>query len=155
MAGEFAALDRKLGALADALDGRALTAITTRVAKDAKDDALKALRGDVGGDQKMSNWRPKLNARYDVTGPGEANVKPTPSGPWKVLDEGAKPHTIKAKRRNRSSVLRTPYGPRRSVRHPGTRGKGTWDEASNRIARETPKRVHIEVRKALGRVFGG
>lgn len=45
-------------------------------------------------------------------------VQGTPAGPWSWLTSGTAPHAIRRRKR----------GPMRkmTVRHPGTRGKGTW-----------------------------
>jgi hypothetical protein len=176
VADSLADMGRKFDELAKLLSGRAQADIMKRLALAAKKDALTAAAADVGADLAMSNWKKaRLGARFDLDGENRATVKPTPSGPWKVVDEGAAAHDVTPKRAlvkgkgsrkinaqiksarfgaaSGSHPLRTPFGPRWSVHIPHTRGHGTWGKASVKISRETPKRYNDEVVKALGRVF--
>lgn len=182
MADSLAECAAKFDKVGDLLTGAKLKQISTRLGTAAKKDALTAAAKDVGADLAMSNWkRAKLGARFDVVGDDTVKVKPTPSGPWKVITDGAGSHEVSAKlgrikgrgaslRRNErnfnqafgvrgvgvysgATPLSTPFGPRYRVRVAKSRGKGTWDDAVKVIGRESPKRVHREVVKALSEVF--
>ena len=99
------------------------------------------------------HWRRnlRLTAGYEADA-HSVRITPRPSGPWKVITVGARPHRIPRPRRAAKPVT-TPYGVFRSVQHPGSRGKGTWFRVSDAVAREAPEIVHDEVVKALGRTF--
>jgi hypothetical protein len=56
-------------------------------------------RKDSGGDLKLSRWGKngtKLNAGYELKGGVQASalLRPRPAGPWRVLEDGARPHLI-------------------------------------------------------------
>ena len=131
--------------LARALDGAALQKIVTKAGVEAKKDAAAAAQRDLGG--SFSNWRRnrpiRLDARFDHKGPGQLLVQPVrrSGGPWKVAESG------------RSAGLSK--GRKRKGRVGRTEGFGTWTKATTVINRETPRRVHIEVRRALSDAFGG
>lgn len=175
---DLAALTRKLNAIAEALEGPEMRKVMSKVGMQAKRDGLVAAAKDVGGDLAMHNWKKaKLNVSYEVTDDSSVVVKPTPSGPWKVISEGAAAHTVTAKRTlvkgkgsrainkriksaafgaaSGSRPLNTPYGPRYSVHIPHTRGRGTWDSATDKIRTGAPKVVDGEVQGILRRVIGG
>jgi hypothetical protein len=64
-----------------------------------KNAVLDQARKDSGGDLKLSRWGKngtKLNAGYDVKGGAQASalLRPRPAGPWRVLEDGARPHLI-------------------------------------------------------------
>lgn len=67
-----------------------------------KSSVLEQARKDTGGDGRMSRWGRKsggttLSAGYKVGGSQsspEALLTPRPSGPWRVLEDGARPHLI-------------------------------------------------------------
>lgn len=63
---------------------------------------LRTGRRDSGGDLRLSRWGRngiKLNAGYDIRGRGvdvSAAISPRPYGPWKVMEDGARPHIVAA-----------------------------------------------------------
>lgn len=81
-------------------------------------------------------------------------------GPLHLLANPTKPHTIETRRASGSRrqasgalALRTPYGPRYTVQHPGTRGKDTWhkgvDKARPLVGVTMQRAVEAEVRKVF------
>lgn len=86
------------------------------------------LRSATGGDGALSH--DKGGGRATVMtrrrGQGAATVEAAGSiGTWAILQRGTRPHTVNARR---GKVLRTPYGPRRTVRVSGVRGRRTWTQ---------------------------
>lgn len=149
----FEEVANKFRKLANDLDGAGLEKITTRVATLGKGDVLKEVENDVGSDRKMSGWRPKFNARYDLTGPGVATIRAVPPGPWKVLEDGRR-NGVTLPKRKRRKVYRTPRGLRTATKEKpftlgGTTGKGTFRKAQTVIARKTPDRIRDETNKLL------
>lgn len=145
----------------------------------AKKVHLKRIRKDSGGDLKLSGvnrakGRPggvKVGARYDVSN-RQVTIKAT--GPMPLIANDTAGRVIrsayaKGRRRkgfvgptfggqfkgDRRAVLNIPgIGYRRSVRHPGTRGKGTWTKSvkpAKKAANEAITDMHINIVK---RAFG-
>lgn len=137
----LAELNAKLSRLTDALEGPSQREVIGRIALAAKNDALTALDRDRPG-RKFHNWKPKLSVGYDVTSDTTAVVKPRPSGPWKVLNDG--------RRRGRKYVRKR----KRVIGWGPTKGKDTWTKAHAEIVAKTPNRVDDEVQKHLRKVFG-
>jgi hypothetical protein len=143
VADDLAGFARKMGKLGDELSGAALKRIATSVVVEAKKDADKAVRADLG-DTSMSGWRRgrpiPIQARFDVKNESQVEVLPSPRsrGPWRVLNDGRKAGTSRRRRRSGS-----------------TRGKNTWDEAAREIERRTPERVSKEVNQAVRRALRG
>lgn len=87
-------LHKQLDEVAQQFDGRAIDKRLMRLALMAKGDADEVVATDVGADYAMSNWRRNkpipIHVRYDLTGPHQVTVHPTPrsKGPWRVLEEG-------------------------------------------------------------------
>jgi len=104
-----------------------------KLAKRVVDDAARA---DVGGDMAGKHRRPiKLRARDKGIRPIERGravlVVGTPAGPWVWRNTGTDAHMIRRRKR----------GPMRkmSVRHPGTRGRGTWRGVVERCSDLVPR----------------
>ena len=60
---------------------------------------LEAARRDSGGDGRLSRWGKsgtQLGAGYKLDGTASATalLRPRPAGPWRVLEDGARPHLI-------------------------------------------------------------
>lgn len=130
-----------VGKLAAVLNGPDLRRLTSSVALRAKRDAEHALDADLPG-RKFTNWRPKLSVGYTVLDDTSATVRPRPSGPWKVLNDGRKAGQKYSRKRGQN------------VGWGATVGKGTWTvDAAPVIRRETPGRVdkgvQDSIRKAL------
>jgi hypothetical protein len=161
MADDFASFNRKLDDFRSELDGTKLKAKLDQIGKAAKDDAAKAVQGDLG-DQSMSNWRRgspfKIEARYDLKGDHEIEVTPTPRarGPWRVLEDGrrggsATDLVLVGRVRKKSGTRRAKS---RGRNQGATAGKNTWSEAVEIMERETPKRVDRYVVEAAIRKSG-
>lgn len=101
----------------------------------------EAVTRDIG-DLSMSNWRRgrpiNLGARFDVLGDNSVEVSPRRGGrgPMRVLNDGRKPGVS-----------------RRGRPVSGSRGKGTWSDATQAMERELPKVAHQHVTKVLRRHF--
>jgi hypothetical protein len=150
--------------------GNANRKAVTEAAKIYKEGVIRTAKQDVGQDQRIGRWRwnwrsktyksLKVSAGYDVRGYSNAValLKARPMGPWRVLESGARPHSIRPKivrgktdiksgaRRSkrvagrdklaRPIALGFPDGNARfGVMHPGTAGKRTW---SRGIDQATP-----------------
>lgn len=92
----------------------------------------------------------KLSVRTSFTGAGRgatAVLAGTPKGAWSIIEYGTKPHPIPRLSGSSSraarpmlgpafggfksrKMLRTPYGPRRTVWHPGTKGQHPWEKGT-------------------------
>lgn len=112
----------------------------------AKDEQLKVMRHDAGGDLTLSRVRSgkgaKIGARYDFT--PDANVIVKATGPVPLIANPSEPHVIPRQnaRRARRRLLLRDGGIRSVVGHPGTRGKDTW----NRGRRD----AHPRITKVIG-----
>jgi hypothetical protein len=93
-------------------------AIEQRLRADSGDGALSHDRG--GG--RATTRIVKGSATADVVADGNRGV-------WGILEGGTRPHTVTA---GRGRLLRTPYGPRRSVNVSGVRGKRTFTLGAER-----------------------
>ena len=90
------------------------------------DDAVRQqLQRDTGGDGGFSHGRELGRAQTRVTSsPGEAVVEAAGSmRVWGILQRGTSGHEVHAAR---GRFLRTPYGPRRSVRVSGVSARETF-----------------------------
>ena len=89
----------------------------------------------------------RLTTRRTV-GSSVVFIEGVPAGIWTWLETGTKPHRIPKGRRK--TFLSFNGVVRRSVRHPGTRGKRTWTQTVETFRREYPDIVTTQVKKALG-----
>ena len=92
----------------------------------------KRVQRDTGGDGGLSGARELGRATVEVdASSGEATISAGGSmSIWAMIESGTSSHEIRARGSGRRAVLRTPYGPRRTVRVSGTRGRRTWTEGS-------------------------
>lgn len=74
-------------------------------------------------------------------------------GPLHLLERSTKPHEITPKKRNKKQALSTPYGPRRRVKHPGTRGKHPWRKGVTKAAPLVPKAFKDGFYEPIERIF--
>lgn len=141
------------------LSVEAETAMVTAAAELVKTSIAAAVQEDVRNGRVAGA---KVGARYDVkvyTGHPVALVKE--DGPLHLESNPTQPHIIIPKdtvvgrfrgREARLSAywgsaggaahpLRTPYGPRWRVNHPGTRGKRTWQKGVERAEAIMPQAV--------------
>ncbi len=132
---------------------RALRQATKLALADAVKVARKELEGVgrryTGGDLRFSNMG---GARIGVRSkPIDNGVLVMAKGPWGMLQPGAKPHTITA-RKGKALKLGGDY--RRSVRHPGTPNTQAWDRGRDatfdKLGVVVLKRIGDEVEEAFG-----
>lgn len=137
----------------------------TRVATLARNDMRGPIRAATGGDFRLSHVGKAgapANVRYDL-GPN-ARVPLNGfvlegTGAIKLLEQGAKPHRIraKAKRRRsnpRASVLGAGYRhPVREVRHPGTRPARTWSKAGAAMLPKVPRYYAQAITETLAGIY--
>lgn len=153
---DLAGLQRKIDKLTKDIDTRKLV---KQVALQAKEDVTKEIERDLGSDAKFSNWKPVLKAGFTLTSDTTADLKPRPSGPFAVLDQGRKRGAV-APKRKASKTYATPWGPRTYTKAKPlvlgpTKGKDTWKRATEEIKKNTPERVQKEVHKLLSNIFDG
>lgn len=169
----FDPLARKLGQLEKEMSGEAAQQAMTKIGVEAKKEAVKAVREDLG-DESMSGWwkptqkRPTrkpipIVTQFDVIGDSVIEIVPRGSakGPWRVLEEGRKAGTAgefrdftkRQKRKDGSVVLK--QGRRRYKRNVGASPpKRTWTEAADRILRTLPQFAYrYRVVEPMTRVF--
>lgn len=114
----------------------------------------------------------KIDAKSKLLRAGKHNVtaEVRAVGPVPLIDANTKPRRIAsayaggtraarsvafgpvlpgANRGGRRAVLKTPFGFRRSVRHPGTKGKGTWNKGKNDALREAGQTIGREMDQAF------
>lgn len=152
MASKFAAFQKNLvGAQRDGVRAGALlvtTSVRRELARAAPSGRLSGVgrrgaRLSVGFDAPRSTSNPVALVRA--------------RGPWQLIENRTRAHTIVAKRRRRAQTRRaavlTPAGPRASVNHPGTRGKHPWERgvrvAEPRILPTMQAEVHAAMVKAF------
>jgi len=115
-------------------------------AKLAKRVVEDEARTAVGGDMAGKHRRPiRLRGRDKGIRPIENGravlVVGTPAGPWVWLNTGTDAHAIRRRKR----------GPMRkmTVRHPGTRGRGSWRAVVERCTELVPRIFTDAVREAV------
>lgn len=157
--------------VADRKSVEAAALFTVRIAR-------AAIQAGSGGDNRLSNVGrgARVGARYDVRGTQNPTALVYATGPLHLLDNPTRPHQITPKvKKGRSRAsraafynaifggeggfgsarpLRTPYGPRYRVQHPGTKGKRTWQRSIDRAEPFLPKIFAEQQRRELRRYFG-
>lgn len=90
------------------------------VRAEALDQARRAAGGDLAlaGKHRPIPLEVTLTSQVAAAGTATVRVAGTPTGPWRWIDTGTRPHRIRRRRRGPKSRL--------AVRHPGTAGKGAW-----------------------------
>lgn len=142
--------------------------------------ARASIAAGSGGDSVLSNvgrGGAKVGARFDVKGTQNPSALIRATGPLHLLDNPTSPHVIVPrslrKGRSRSSrgdfynalfgggsgfgsakPLRTPYGPRMRVQHPGTRGKRTFWRAIDNVRPLIPITFRTEMVRQMRRYYG-
>jgi hypothetical protein len=129
MADDLNDMQRKLGDLARSLEN---PKVNRAVADLGRRDILAELDADLPG-RRFRRWGVVMDIRVDGSSP--ARISGYPLAPWKVLDVGRSP------------------GTNGHVSWGATRGKGTWQDGSAKVADESPKRVDDEVRQILHRIY--
>lgn len=133
--------------LSKALDASVKAALKD-AGKTAKDE-LEAQGRRRTGDLRFSNMRgAKIGVRTRVS---SDEVTVSPSGPWGILEPGAKGHQIGTKGRPLKINGKVVRGP---VKHPGTRDTRAWsigqDETFRVVGEQFPKQVGDDVEEAFG-----
>ena len=105
-----AQLVRKIDTYATSI-GKANRAGTSAAALRYKEQALRNVTADTGGDRIMSNFRNgnvRMGVGYQLKGTTNALaiVRPRPYGVWALLDGGSKPHIVRPRARGRSGGRR-------------------------------------------------
>lgn len=151
-------LEGKLHKLASEFDAHKAAKLERAAAK------LAPLVGDAAaasiGDHSMSGW--KRGAPIEIVGKvvkrdGVA-IAPTAAGPMRVLNDGRQAHEAGGRRTagtyksKKTGDVRQKY--RKVKRSMGaTAGKGTWDDAANKIADEFPKLMADELHQVMRETF--
>jgi hypothetical protein len=126
--------------------------------------ARRNIAGASGGDSRLSGVGArgaKVGARYKVRGTTEnPSALVSAEGPLHLIERDTKAHTETPRRLNPSSrrrsgpnALSTPYGPRRSVTHPGTKGQHPFERAVDATAPDALRIFQRELGQALRRAF--
>lgn len=93
----------------------------------------------------------KVGVRYDQAPSGDFLVKAT--GPYQLIERDTRGHA-EPKARRRRTVLDIPeIGFRRSVHHPGTKGRHPFEHAVDAYKAQAPQVVLGEIRSAVKRTF--
>lgn len=133
-----------------------------QVSLDLTRKARRNIAAESGGDSRLSGVGKsgaKVGAKYTVRGGENVTGLVTATGPLQLIERDTKPHVeipkraSSSRRRSGPTVLSTPYGPRRSVQHPGTKGSHPFERAVNATI---PDALHIfqrELGEALRRAF--
>lgn len=127
----------------------------------AKEAALDVAERDLGSDRAFSGFKrrnARLDAGFDIEDGPRVVLNLRPKGLWMLANDGRRANTGKAKGgiiqpgpRAKSSVMRTPWGPRANVKSSKSRGLGTLADAENAVERETFKAVDAALLKRAGR----
>lgn len=98
----------------------------------------------------------KIGAGFDMIGVTNPTALVRARGPFHLIERDTKPHTIGPRRRRRGGkAIRMEGGAvRRSVEHPGTKGKHPFERAVRASIPLVPLVYGREQTKALARVFG-
>jgi hypothetical protein len=103
------------------------------------DGTLAALRRGSGGDLVLSNVGDaggRIGVKVETRSREQTLIRAV--GPAHLMDRPTAPHWIERRAKGRRA-LKTPYGYRRKVRHPGTRGKGGWTKTVDALLPQIPK----------------
>lgn len=73
-------------------------------------------------------------------------------GPAHLIERDTKAHAIAPRRRGKKA-LATPFGPRASVKHPGTKGKHPWEKGSTRALPVARQIISRHMRSSLKEAF--
>jgi hypothetical protein len=104
-----------------------------------------------GGRVNVGKRGARVGARFDRAPSGDYLVKAT--GPYQLIERDTSAHTQPRPRRKRKVLLIPGVGYRRSVRHPGTKGRHPFEKAVREYGPQVPKVVAREIRDAMGRAF--
>jgi len=176
--GEFAVSAYAMASDLPAAMGKATASAALEVTNTVRGE----IRSDSGGDMVLSGMAAKVGARYDVKGASHPVALIRATGPLHILESDTDAHPIlpkgvgRAKGRTKvarrqakqdlynalfggsvgsgATPLRTPYGPRYRVNHPGTTGKKTWSRGIAKAIPHVPKDYADALAEHLRRYFG-
>ena len=141
-----AELRRTLTKLADTPEPAVKTACRT----------VEQYAASVGGTVRVgtNKRRVKLTATTKIRTSGNtvsATVVGEPVGPWVWKTDGTDPHRIAPRGRGRRRVLAGALGHPVSVpiRHPGSRGRGAWDDVAAYAAKTVPDVIERQIGRAI------
>jgi hypothetical protein len=151
-------LKRRVDHIETAIDRSARESVRL-AAQTAKMIQLEVMKGDAGGDLRLSRVRSgkgaAIGARYDLSGTGRqssAEVKAT--GPVPLLANPSKAHQIPRRNARRRKVLNIPgIGVRASANHRGTKGKDTWNRGRERAEPKVRTVIGKNTDQAVKRAF--
>lgn len=90
----------------------------------------------------------KLGVKYSLSGDKRAKVKAT--GPWQIIERDTKSHRINRKGANKKRALKLPDGGyRRSVPHPGTKGKHPFEKGQKAAVPKVHDSLAVGYRKVV------
>lgn len=162
--------------------GRTITSSQTlalRAMSDQMKAAIELNARRVASDLNLSGVGTKgapLRVRVTI---GTSKARIAPSGPWQLIEFRTKPRVITSKRysgtrRGRGervaaghrqlragfrgtgtagAAIRTPFGPRMYVKHPGTKGQNVWRGAVDRTLPRLPDTAARVYRQQIARIF--
>jgi hypothetical protein len=162
--------------------GSTITSSQTLALRAMSEQAKRAIEMDarrVASDMNLSGVGTKgapLRIRVTI-GNSKAQIKA--AGPWQLIEFPTKAHVIASKRytgrrRGRGervaagqrrlrleyrglgqagAAIRTPFGPRAYVRHPGTRGQNVWSGAVTRVLPQLPRTAQVIYRQEIAKIF--
>lgn len=175
----FEQLANKFGTVKADL-GKVTQGATVAAAQAAKEVFLTSAAAATGGDLRLSQVGrngAKLGVNYKIIGKGlDASARIRATGPWHLVEYRLGPHVITSKRAGgsrrsrarrfeegaagegigggRHAMLRTPYGPRPFVIHPGTSHPAKpWTRAVPIVSRTTPVVYERAAQALLIKVF--
>lgn len=171
----FDALNAKIGQLQREMSGEAARRAMTRIGVEAKKDAVKAVKADIGDESMSGWWRPSVRrpnrkpipivTSFDIVSDTELELVPRGSakGPMRVLEEGRKAGSAGEKReyvrkrKNKAGEISLATAYRTRKRNSGsTPAKHTWTHAVTLIQRNVPRNAHrYFVVKPMTRLFKG
>lgn len=123
----------------------------------AKEASLDEAARDLGADRAFSGFRrrnARLGAGYDVE-PDATYINLRPKGLWVLANTGRRAgnQRIAPRKRGGAKALKTPWGPRASVKPSNWRGFGTLKRAEDRFDTEVPEAVEREMFDIVSELF--
>ena len=158
----FDDLGRRLDMMARDLSAKGMESRLAKVGRDLAPLVDRAVQGEIG-DQSMSGWSRKRQVEIVGTSSvrdGLLTVEPkgVAKGPMRVLESGRNAYAA-GDRRTSGFYVSKKTGERRQKSRKvkrttgATKGKGTWSDAAEAIAREAPGRINDQKVAAMARHF--
>lgn len=148
------ALAKRMRAVGEATQ-KAQRIAVTKAAAVMKETHVTGLRADAPSMRlrNVGKKGAKLGVRYKVKGGASdpsATVEAT--GPWQILNNPAKAHEIRGRK---GKVIHFGSLFRASVKHPGHRGKQTWQKAQPAAAKAGTAELNKTTTRAVQQAFKG